>query len=425
MYDRATIHVRGGSGGNGSASFRREKHVARGGPDGGDGGRGGNVWLIAARQIRDLTPFRYKVHIRGQNGGHGAGANKRGRDGEDVVVETPIGTEVRDKASGELIADLVVEGQKALIAAGGEGGRGNLCFVSSIRRAPHFAERGLAGEERSLLLNLKLLADIGLVGLPNAGKSSLLAALTRARPKVAPYPFTTLEPNLGTLMLDERQIVLADIPGLIEGASEGAGLGHRFLAHIERTTALLYVVDVSAGAENAAEAVRTVHAELAAFNAALAGRPAVCALNKIDLTDEASLAAAAAAVGATGPTWVAPPLPVSAARHEGLDAVVQAIGPALAAGPPPPAPARGAAPVLRPQDERVGDFAVERDQQGPYRVRGAALERLVAKADLDNEEAVRYLQEVMERAGVSDALRRAGAQPGDTVLIGDEEFEFE
>ena len=328
MFDRATIHVRGGKGGNGSVSFRREKHVPRGGPDGGDGGRGGDVWLVASRQVRDLSSFRQKVHIRAQNGEPGAGAHKRGADGDDVLVEVPVGTEVRDKKSGQVIADLVQEGERVLVARGGEGGRGNVCFVSSRRRAPRFAERGLPGEERSLLLNLKLLADVGLVGLPNAGKSSLLAALTRAQPKVAPYPFTTLEPNLGTLVIDERQIVLADIPGLIEGASAGAGLGQRFLAHIERTAVLLYVVDASAGASGVREALGTVRSELAAFNAKLLERPALCVLNKRDLVDDESLARAFAAVASDSAqwTWAAPPVVVSALRGDGMAALVQALG---------------------------------------------------------------------------------------------------
>jgi GTP-binding protein len=427
VFDRATIHVRGGKGGNGSVSFRREKHVPRGGPDGGDGGRGGDVWLVASRQVRDLSSFRQKVHIRAQNGEPGAGAHKRGADGDDVLVEVPVGTEVRDKKSGQVIADLVQEGERVLVARGGEGGRGNVCFVSSRRRAPRFAERGLPGEERSLLLNLKLLADVGLVGLPNAGKSSLLAALTRAQPKVAPYPFTTLEPNLGTLMIDERQIVLADIPGLIEGASAGAGLGQRFLAHIERTAVLLYVVDASAGASGVREALGTVRSELAAFNAKLLERPALCVLNKRDLVDDEALTRAFAAVASDSAqwAWATPPVVVSALRGDGMAALVQALGRALAAVEPPPAPAPAPAPALRPGEQRVGAFIVSQVEEDRWVVHGAALERLVAKADLGNDEAVRYLQEVMERAGVSAALRRAGARPGATVLIGENEFLFE
>ena len=420
MQDHAKINVRGGNGGAGSASFRREKHVPKGGPDGGDGGQGGDVYLQATRQIRDLSSFRQKVHVRAGDGSHGRGGNKRGRDGEDAVVEVPVGTEVR--SDGALTADLVVEGQRALVATGGEGGRGNTCFVSSTRRTPQFAEKGLPGEERWIELTLKLLADVGFVGLPNAGKSSLLAALTRARPKIAPYPFTTLEPNLGTVLIDERQIVLADIPGLVEGASAGVGLGDRFLAHIERTAVLLYVVDVSQGADAALAAARTVRDELTAFSPALVSRPALCALNKVDLagTDEAG--AAAAALRRADLEWTAAPLATSAVTGAGVDELVAALGRGLAAVEPPPTPAP-APSVLRPGEDRVSVFTVAREDEG-FRIVGAALERLVAKTELSNDEAVRYLQEVMERAGVSDALRRAGARPGDAVVIGEHEFEF-
>jgi GTP-binding protein len=331
MLDHAKIDVRGGDGGAGSASFRREKHVPKGGPDGGDGGKGGDVHLQATRQIRDLSPFRQKVHVRAGDGGHGRGGNKRGRDGDDAVVEVPVGTEVR--IDGALIADLVVEGQRALVATGGEGGRGNTCFVSSTRRAPRFAEKGLPGEERWIELTLKLLADVGFVGLPNAGKSSLLAALTRARPKIAPYPFTTLEPNLGTVIIDERQIVLADIPGLVEGASAGVGLGDRFLAHVERTAVLLYVVDVSPGADAACAAARTVRDELTAFSPALLTRPALCALNKVDLVGAGEASAAVASLRSAGLDWAAPPLATSAVTGSGVEELVVALGLAPRRGP--------------------------------------------------------------------------------------------
>jgi GTP-binding protein len=321
--------VRGGSGGAGSASFRREKHVPRGGPDGGDGGRGGDVFLQATRQIRDLSPFSQKVHVRAGDGGHGQGGNRRGRDGDDAIVAVPVGTEVY--VDGELAGDLVTEGQRVLVAGGGEGGRGNSCFVSSTRRAPHFAEKGLPGDERWIDLKLKLLADIGLVGLPNAGKSSLLAALTRARPKIAPYPFTTLEPNLGVLALDDSQIVLADIPGLVEGASSGAGLGDRFLAHVERTAVLLYVVDVSLGAAAALAAARTVREELEAFSAQLLVRPALCALNKVDLVDSDEVGKVLDALDAQ-PGWAASPLPTSAVTGAGVGEVAAALARARAGG---------------------------------------------------------------------------------------------
>jgi GTP-binding protein len=420
LADRAKICVRGGDGGNGCVSFRREKFVPKGGPDGGDGGRGGDVVLVASGQVRDLASFHHKVHYTGPRGGHGSGAQRHGADGGLLTVAVPVGTEVRT-FDGELLADLATEGASVLVAGGGEGGRGNSRFSSSRRRAPGFAERGLTTQERWLNLTMKLLADVGLVGLPNAGKSSLLAALTRARPRIASYPFTTLEPNLGVLEAGERRLVLADIPGLVEGASTGVGLGHQFLAHIERTAALVYVVDVAQGAEAALNALTTVRAELQAFAPALIDRPGVVALSKIDLADEATVDETTAAVrtaAAGGMTIV----PVSSTAGVGLPDLIAAIAVAL----PQPAPVLAAAAeprVLRPAYDRASSFTVEHDGDA-LRVHGATLERLVAKADLDNYEAVAYLQQVMERAGVSDALRRAGAKPGDPVLIGDQEFEF-
>jgi GTP-binding protein len=425
LADRAKINVRAGRGGNGCVSFRREKYVPKGGPDGGDGGRGGDVVLVATRQVPDLRRFQQQHHFRAANGTHGQGSLRRGADGADLVVEVPVGTEIRDSA-GDLLVDLAREGQRAVLAQGGEGGRGNTCFVTSTHQAPRFAERGLPGDESWISLSLKLLADVGLVGLPNAGKSSLLAALTRARPKVAAYPFTTLEPNLGVLDLGDQRAVLADIPGLVDGASSGVGLGDRFLAHIERTSALVYVVDGSVGDEAVAAALTTVHEELAAFQPILGERPAVVAVNKIDLLPAGDvggvLGAAAATAAAAHIHAVGAPLAVSAVVGAGLGDLVGAISDALERRPAE-APAAPERVVLRPGGERVGEFRVEHGDD-VFRVVGRGIERLVAKADLGNDEAVRYIQEVMEKAGVSTALRRAGAVPGDTVVIGETEFEF-
>ncbi len=424
LTDRATINVRAGRGGAGSVSLRREKHVPRGGPDGGDGGRGADVVLVASRQVRDLTAFRHKVHYRAGNGGHGSGQKRHGKDGESLLVEVPVGTEVRQREGG-LLADLVEEGQSVVVARGGEGGRGNVCFTSSTRRTPHFAERGLPGDELWLQLRLKLIADVGLVGLPNAGKSSLLAALTRAHPRIAAYPFTTLEPNLGTLVADEATVVLADIPGLVEGASEGIGLGDRFLAHVERTRALVYVIDAAAGPQACGRAFATVRGELAAFAPELESRPGVLALNKADAIGGGEMHEVLDAVAPDARAAGFDRLAVSAVTGEGLDELVREIGKLLvaarAAVVAPPADEE--AVILRPGGERVDEFSIVREND-VWQVRGAALERLVAKADLDNEEAVRYLQEVMERAGLSAALRRAGGRDGDTIVIGEAEFEL-
>jgi GTP-binding protein len=420
MLDRASICVRGGRGGNGSMSFRREKYVPKGGPDGGDGAPGGAVVLVATRQLHDLSHFRHKHHFRAADGGHGRGANKRGADGAELLVEVPVGTEVRD-AGGALLGDLVREGQRLLVARGGEGGRGNVCFKSSTRQAPKFAERGLEGEELWLTLSLKLLADVGLVGPPNAGKSSLLAALTRAKPKVAAYPFTTIEPNLGVLQLDEGPVVIADIPGLIQGASEGAGLGHRFLAHIERTAAIVYVLDGGDGPEAWPAALRTVREELGAFRGELLERPSLVVVNKADLFDEEGLEEARAFLADLD--WPRAALVVSATDGAGLDVLTGELSVAIRPAVAPAEEAAARPRVLRPGVDRLESFTIEA-AGGAYTVRGDRIERLFAKADLDNDEAVAYLQEVVERVGLNEALRRAGAQPGDTVIVGETEFEF-
>ncbi len=407
-------------------SFRREKYVPKGGPDGGDGAPGGDVVLVATRQLHDLSHFRHKHHFRATHGGHGRGANKRGPDGPELLVQVPVGTEVSD-ADGVLLGDLVREGQRLRVARGGEGGRGNVCFKSSTRQAPKFAEKGLEGEELWLTLSLKLLADIGLVGLPNAGKSSLLAALTRAHPKIAAYPFTTIDPNLGVLYLGEGTAVIADIPGLIEGASEGAGLGHRFLAHIERTALLMYVLDGGEGPEAWPVALDTLRGELGAFRAELLERPAVVVVNKMDLLDDAGRDAAEGFLA--GLDWASVKLVVSAQTGDGLKDLVRELTDVMAqaraaqAEFEAAAEAAQAAEILRPAEGRLDSFTVD-SVDDYFVVHGVQMERLFAKADLDNEDAVAYLQQVIERAGLNDALRRAGAVPGDTVVVGQSEFEF-
>src|SRR4051794_1762154 len=317
LYDRARIFVQGGGGGNGCLSFRREAHVPRGGPDGGDGGRGGDVVLLCDDSLRDLQSFKRRAHYKAPRGRHGQGALRHGADGEDLVVRVPPGTQATGLDGAR--HDLIVPGQRAVVATAGSGGRGNKRFAGAVHQAPRFAERGLPGEEGWIELHLKLLADVGLVGRPNAGKSSLLARMTRATPKVADYPFTTLEPVLGTIDDGERQLVLADIPGLIEGASEGAGLGHDFLAHVERTRLLVHVVDLApADGSDPVENHATVERELAAHAAALAVLPRVLALSKADLLPEEEVRAAADAwtrrLGAGVPV-----LATSSATGQGLD----------------------------------------------------------------------------------------------------------
>src|SRR5688572_5453191 len=318
LADKARIEVRGGAGGNGAVSFRREAHVPKGGPDGGDGGRGGDIVIVADGSLRDLSGFRRGAHFKAKRGGHGEGANRHGATPEALEVRVPPGTVVEDQESGDRW-DMLDPGERALVARGGSGGRGNKQFATATRQSPRFAERGLPGEERTLELRLKLSADAGLVGLPNAGKSSLLARLTRAQPKVADYPFTTLEPVLGTLERDDRQLVIADIPGLIEGASAGAGLGHEFLAHVERCRLLVHVLDLKPldGSDPVADHA-SVEAELRGYGHGLAELPRMLALSKADLVPAEEAAAAVAAWRTREPDALAV-VATSAATGQGLD----------------------------------------------------------------------------------------------------------
>ena len=416
-----------GTGGNGCLSFRREAHVPKGGPDGGDGGRGGDVLLRCDDNLRDLQAFRRKAHFRAQRGGHGQGAQRHGADGEDLVIAVPPGTQV-ERWDGTSF-DLVRPGQEVTVAAGGAGGRGNTRFKSSVRQAPRLAERGLPGEEGVVRLHLKLLADVGLVGLPNAGKSSLLARLTRADPKVAAYPFTTLDPVLGTLEADDRQLVIADIPGLIEGASEGAGLGHDFLAHVERTRLLVHVLDLAPLDGSDPEANHAViERELAEHDARLAALPRILALSKADLAapDVADAAAAAwrARLGDDVPVLV-----TSSATRAGLEELARELLRRVpAAEPVPEAVAAGEDEVaefrvFRPAAGRA--FEVERVGAGEFRVTGAAVDRLIARHDLENDEALAHVEHRLRRMGVIAALEERGFEPGDDVELGGVVFELD
>ena len=422
FHDRARIYVKGGDGGNGVVSFRREAHVPKGGPDGGDGGRGGEVAIVCDASLRDLSSFRRGAHFKARRGGHGQGQNKHGATPGPMEVRVPPGTVVEDPETGDRW-DLLAGGQRAVVARGGGGGRGNKQFATATRQAPRFAEQGLPGEERRLELRLKLLADAGLVGLPNAGKSSLLARLTRAQPKVADYPFTTIEPVLGTLEAADRQLVLADIPGLIEGASGGAGLGHEFLAHVERCRVLVHVLDLAPVDGSDPELNHaTVEAELGEHGHGLAALPRILCLSKADLVPAAEVAAAI-------DSWRArlglPVLATSAATGEGLEALRDAIFEQVPAEPP------GAHETELPATHRVyrpgadDAFRVERLGDGAFRVRGERIERLLARHDVDNEEALRYVEERLRALGVIKALAAAGFEPGDDVEIGGIVFELD
>jgi GTP-binding protein len=464
LHDHARIHLQAGAGGNGCTSFRREAHVPRGGPDGGDGGRGGAVVLLCDDGLRDLQSFRRKAIYRAGQGGHGEGSQRHGADGETLTIRVPPGTEVSGYggpagSEGELEGrrwELLAAGQRAVVAEGGSGGKGNKRFATATRQAPRFSERGLPGEEGWLELRLKLLADVGLVGLPNAGKSSLLARLTRAAPKVANYPFTTLSPVLGVLDDGERQLVVADIPGLIEGASGGAGLGHDFLAHVERTRLLVHVLDIAPelSSGEGADAVmnhRTIENELAAHDERLARLPRVLALSKGDLVTEARAEEAVAEwegrLGAEVPVIV-----TSSATGAGLEELAGELlrrvtprgsspeekrgGGAIDQAPP----AQGArAPgsqtrdggeedlaeymVFRPKAGR--GFEVEQTGEGSFAVRGKGIERLLQRYDVENEDAMAYLEERLRKIGVMGALEAEGFRPGDELEVGGVTFELD
>jgi GTP-binding protein len=409
FVDEARFVVRAGSGGDGSVSFNREKYKPRGGPDGGRGGDGGSVILRATEDLSTLEPYAHRRVIKAGRGGHGSGNNRAGERGEDAVIEVPVGTQVYD-GSG-LLADLSEPGSSFVAARGGEGGRGNASFATSTRRAPAFREKGLPGEEKEIRLELKVLSDVGLVGLPNAGKSSLLRALSAARPRVGDYPFTTLTPQLG--VADDRRyrgpFVVADIPGLVEGASAGRGLGNRFLRHVARARLLALVLDASEDPEGA---YGTLRAELHA--ARLSGKPTVTVLNKVDLLDEELRA------------YLREDFPgasqVSAKTGEGVEELRDVLEERLRElgdGGTEERPDR-AHRVFRPMWKGV---RVERENGG-YVVAGEGVERLALKTDWENPEGVERFQRELERSGVVGALRRAGARPGDEVRIGGTVFDF-
>jgi GTP-binding protein len=424
LFDRAKIYVEGGRGGSGVVSFRREAHVPRGGPDGGDGGRGGDVVLVTDAQRRDLASLGRSRHFRAGRGEHGRGKRQHGERGKDLEIPVPPGTVVHGLDGSE--AELLADGQRLVVARGGSGGHGNKRFATSTRQAPRFAERGLEGEAGEIELRLKLLADVGLVGLPNAGKSSLLARLTRADPKVADYPFTTVEPNLGTIDLDDRQLVLADIPGLIEGAAEGAGLGHEFLAHVERCRLLVHLVEVAPVEGDPESNYEAVRSELADYGAGLDRLPEIVALSKVDLLPPEEVEQLVADWRDQRGSRSAAVLGISAATGAGLEELIRATFASL------PEEEAAAAPrgefeaehrVYRPGEAEGFEVVRERDRR--FRVSGRGIEVLIARHDLDNPEALDYLEGRLREIGVIAELERAGFEPGDEVVVGDLEFELE
>ncbi len=419
MIDRADIYVKAGDGGDGAINFRREKFIPKGGPDGGDGGDGGDVVVVADHNMSTLSSFRYKRKFNADSGGRGDKSKKHGKDGSDLLIKVPVGTTVSQVIEGKssAMADLTVDGECAIVANGGQGGLGNTHYATASNQAPRMAQKGLAGEEKTLVLDLRLLADVGLVGYPNAGKSTLLSTISRATPKIADYPFTTLEPMLGVVDLGDDGFVVADIPGLIEGAHQGHGLGHQFLRHIERTRALVYIVD--GGAVDPVGDMEKVKQEMLLYDKTLGDRPSIVVVNKIDLPQvRDNMDEFAVKLG--GPM----PLYISAATSEGVSAMVGRISEMLRHAKPPELAVESddEFKVFRPQPRNA--FSIV-NSGSVIEVHGDQVEKLVAMTDLDNEEARMYLKKRLSRMGVLKALEKAGAKQGGVVQFGKVSMEWE
>ena len=416
FVDRAPFIAKAGNGGNGCVSFHREKFVQNGGPDGGDGGRGGDVILLADENMHTLLDFRFRSKYEAPAGQDGAGGRRQGKQGEDLTVKVPVGTVVREKESGVVVADMYEAGRKKILLRGGRGGWGNSHFATPTRQAPNFAKPGIKTERHEFILELKSIADVGLVGYPNVGKSTLLSVVTAARPKIANYHFTTLTPNLGMVRRGGQDFVMADIPGLVEGASEGAGLGHDFLRHVERTRLLLHVVDAagSEGRDPVEDFIR-INEELQKYGD-LASRPQIVAANKMDLPDgETGFQMLRDHIGDRYPLF-----PISAFAHQGLDALMDCVAKTLAALPPMEPFAEE---EMLPESLEKTGFEITMD--GPvFVVSGAAVSQLLDSVNFSDEESLNWFHRTLRRAGIIDALREAGAMEGSTVRIDDMEFDF-
>lgn len=425
FYDHAKIYIKGGDGGAGAATFRREKYIPRGGPDGGDGGPGGNVYFRVDPQANTLIDFRYQQHFRAEAGTNGARQKKHGKTGDDLYIDVPPGTVIYDDETGDPLADLIEPGDTYLAAKGGRGGKGNTRFKSSTRQAPRIAEKGEPGLELWVRLELKVIADVGLLGFPNAGKSTLLSSASAARPKIADYPFTTLEPSLGVVDIGGSRgnsFVMADIPGLIEGAAEGVGLGHEFLRHIERCRLLLHVIDGSGGLEqrDPVQDFHNINRELAEYSERLAERPQIIAVNKMDLPEtQENLERIQQAVSEFGYDVY----PISAVTVQGVDKLMQAVGMMLSELPetePEVAPEERVVYTLPDQDD--DHWEVERLSAHHFAVHGQGIERFTRMTDFGNEEGAERFQRVLDKSGISEALEDIGIQPGDVVHIADFEL---
>ncbi|MCA1025319.1 GTPase ObgE [Cytobacillus kochii] len=426
FVDQVKVYVKGGDGGNGMVAFRREKYVPKGGPAGGDGGKGANVVFIVEEGLRTLMDFRYKRHFKAERGEHGMSKNQHGRNSKDMIIKVPPGTVVTDAETGEVIADLTEHGQQAIIAKGGRGGRGNSRFATPANPAPELSEHGEPGQDREVMLELKLLADVGLVGFPSVGKSTLLSVVSAARPKIGAYHFTTIVPNLGMVETeDNRSFVMADLPGLIEGAHSGVGLGHQFLRHIERTRVIVHVIDMS-GMEgrDPYEDYVTINNELQEYNLRLTERPQIIVANKMDMPDaEEHLAAFKEQLEEEYPIF-----PISAVTRSGLRELLFAIADKVEETPEFPLEHEeedtGVHRVLYKHEADQVEFTITRDSAGDFIVSGDAVEKLFKMTDFSRDESVRRFARQLRGMGVDEALREKGAKDGDIVKLLDYEFEF-
>lgn len=416
FFDQAKIYIKSGDGGNGVVAFRREKFVPKGGPAGGNGGRGGHVYLVVDPGLNTLSPFRQQIHFRAERGTNGGGANRTGANGEDLRIAVPAGTLARDAETGEIVADLTRSGQEALLATGGRGGRGNASFKSARNKAPRLAEKGEPGTEMWLELELKLVADVGIIGVPNAGKSTLLSVVSAAKPKIAEYPFTTVVPNLGVAEVNHRQIVLADIPGLMEGAHEGVGLGHDFLRHIERTRALIHLLD--GNSPDPLGDFEAINQELLLFNPQLAHRPQLVVLNKIDLPHAAEHWDA---IQARMETLGLPVMKISAVTGENVEQLLYRVQEMLDALAPSPADEPEELPEITLAEDETS-FQIVPMGAGEWRVEGVAIERAAHMTNWDYYEASMRFQRILRAMGISAALEEAGVEDGDSVYIADVEL---
>jgi len=421
FIDSARLFIKAGNGGDGHVSFHREKYVTNGGPDGGDGGRGGSVVFYAAANASTLQDLRYKRKLVADEGEKGGTRNKAGRGGEDLRVRVPVGTLVIDEETGRTLADLTVDGQETVICKGGSGGKGNSHFANSVRQAPRFARAGIPGEERWVRIELKLLADVGLVGFPNVGKSTLLSVVSAAHPKIADYPFTTIEPNLGVVAVDDTSFVLADIPGLIEGAHEGLGLGIEFLKHIERTRLLIHVVDVSGseGRDPLADFDR-INEELRLFNPRLASRPQLVAANKTDQAELEAVERFQKEIEAKGYSV----FPIAAALRDGVEPLMKRVAAELAVLPATILVETPVASAAEYTFEEDTGYEITRASDGAYEVKGPWAQHLVASTNFDDHESLQYFQRVIRKKGLVAALEAAGIKEGQLVRMEELEFEF-